>query len=185
MQCLPVLHHGFDAIGFNRAGEPFIGRLDTFDDWHRHVVFGKVGVNVQHLAGFGFGFFLGGVGRMAFLPQELGGTQEEAGTHFPADHVGPLVHQDGQVAVRLDPILIGVPDDGFRSGAHNQFFFQFGGGVHAYALAVFVGFEAVVGHHGAFLGKAFHMVGFAAEEGFGDEKREISVLMPGFLEHLV
>ena len=45
--------------------------------------------------------------------------------------------------------------------------------------------EPVMGHDGAFLGKALYVLGFTAQERFGDEKREISVLMPGGLEHIV
>ena len=48
---------------------------------------------------FLFGFFASGVSRVAFLPQELSRTKEQASTHLPAHHVRPLVAQDRQVAV--------------------------------------------------------------------------------------
>lgn len=50
---------------------------------------------------------------MAFLPEELGGAEEEPGAEFPAHDVGPLVDEEREVAVALDPVFVGVPDDGF------------------------------------------------------------------------
>ena len=40
-------------------------------------------------------------------------------------------------------------------------------------------------HHGAFLGESRHMLGLTAEKGLGNEKGEIRVLRPRFLEHPV
>nr|GFC75354.1 hypothetical protein [Tanacetum cinerariifolium] len=54
------------------------------------------------------------VGGVAFLPQKLGGAQEEARAHFPAYHVGPLVDEQRQVAVALNPVFVSAPDDGLR-----------------------------------------------------------------------
>ena len=42
-----------------------------------------------------------------------------------------------------------------------------------------------MGHHGALLGEAGYVLGLLAEEGFGDEQREIGVLHAGGLEHIV
>ena len=123
--------------------------------------------------------------RMTLLPQELGGTQEQARTHLPAHDVRPLVAEDRQVAVRLDPVFIGVPDDGLRRGTHNQLLFELGIGVYHDAFAFGIVLQAVVRHHGALLGKALDMVRLLREEGLGDEQREIGVLMPRILEHLV
>ena len=41
---------------------------------------------------------------VTFLPEELGRAQEEAGTQLPPHDVGPLVQQQGKVAVALDPL---------------------------------------------------------------------------------
>ena len=106
----------------------------------------------------------GGVGGVAFLPEELGGAEEHAGTHLPAHDIGPLVAEDGQIAVGLNPVLIGAPDDGFGGGAHDEFFFEACVGIDDDARAVGVVHEAVVSNHGAFFGEAFDMLGFTAEE---------------------
>jgi len=46
------------------------------------------------------------------LPEELPCAQEEARTEFPAHDVGPLVVEQRQVAVGLDPAGVRRPDDG-------------------------------------------------------------------------
>ena len=119
LQSLTVSHHGFDGIGDVGAGE-FFG-VGFFAGDYRDGGIGdrEVGVDVEHLAGFGFGFFAGGVGGVAFLPVELQRAEEELGAKFPPDYAVPLVHQDGQVAVRLDPLRPHVADDGFRRWAQD------------------------------------------------------------------
>ena len=77
---------------------------------------------------------------MAFLPQEFSGAQEGTGTHFPANDIGPLVDQQRQISIRLDPVFVCIPDDGLLSGTHNQFFFQSGIRVHDQSAAVWIVF---------------------------------------------
>ena len=85
----------------------------------------------------------------------------------------------------MDPVLIGVPDDGFGSGADDELFLELRLGVHDDALAAGIVHQAVVRHHGALLRESGHVLGLAAEEGLGDEEREVGVLVPGLLEHAV
>jgi len=125
------------------------------------------------------------MGRVALLPEKFRRAQEQAGTHLPAYDVRPLVAEDRQVAVGLDPALVSVPDDRFRGGTDDQLLFEFGIGIDHDALALGIVFQAVVGDHGALLGKAFHVVGLFREERLGDEEREIGVLVPRVLKHLV
>ena len=72
-------------------------------------------VNIQHalcfLARFGFGFVNG----VAFLPKELGCAQKNAWPHFPAHDIGPLVDENGQVAIGLHPLRVTRADDCLRS----------------------------------------------------------------------
>jgi hypothetical protein len=84
------------------------------------VVHGEIGVDVQHLAGFEFGFFAGGVGGMAFLPIKFEGAEKKFGAELPADHAVPLIHEDGQIAIGLNPFGPHVTNDGLRSGANDQ-----------------------------------------------------------------
>ena len=63
--------------------------------------------------------------RMTLLPQEFCSTQKEPCPHLPSDHVRPLVDQDGQVAVGLNPVLISIPYDGFGGRSYDQLLLQF------------------------------------------------------------
>ena len=140
---------------------------------------------MEHLLRLGNRLVLGRVGGVALLPEELGGAEEEARAHFPAHHVGPLVHQQRQVAVALDPVLVGLPDDGLRRRADDELLLELGVRVHDHALAVGIVLEAVVGHHRTLLGEAFHVGRLLAQVAFRDEQREVRIDMAGVLEHAV
>ena len=85
----------------------------------------------------------------------------------------------------MDPVLICAPDDGFRCGAYDEFFFQTCFGIYNHATAFGVVLEAIVCHYGTFLGEAFHMLGFTAEERFWYQEGKVGVLHTCFLEHAV
>ena len=89
------MHHGFDAQRVDGTGEFLAFAFGANQNRHGHVVFGELLVDFDHSSGFFFGLLTGGVGSMALLPQELGGAQEKAGAHFPANHIGPLVDEKG------------------------------------------------------------------------------------------
>ena len=131
------------------------------------------------------GFILRGVSGVTFLPKEFSRAQEQACAHLPTHDVGPLVHQQGQVAVALDPVLVGVPNDGLGRRTNNQLFLQTGVRIHDHPFSVGVVLQAVVGHHRALLGKALHVGGLLAEVALGNEEREVRVHVAGVLEHAV
>ena len=170
LQGFAVLHQRLDRERVLSTRETLVGRLVSHDDGQRHPLLGKLLVNMDHLRGLLDGLLARGVRRMALLPQELSRAQEQTRAHLPAHHVGPLVAEDRQVAVGLNPVLIGVPDDRLRRRTHDQFLLQLGIGIDHDALAVGIVFQAVVRHHGALLGETLDMVG---------------VLMPRILEHPV
>ena len=180
---LAVLHEGLDCHGVKGACKTLSGALVANNHGKGHDLTGELCVYVHHLLLAGFGFLCGGVCRMAFLPQEFRGTEEQAGAHFPADNVAPLVAQDGKVPPAVNPVLVGVPDNGFRGRADYQFFLKLGLRVHDYTVAVGVVHKAVVGYHCALLGESRHVFGLTAEKTLGDEQGEIGVLYAGFLEH--
>jgi len=105
---------------------------------------------------------------VAFLPKELGGAKEHAGAQLPAHHVGPLVQEQRQVAIALDPFGEEVADDGFRSRTDHVRLFKL--------------LAARDGDDSEFGGEAFHMLGLFFEEAFRNEEREVGVLMAGGLE---
>ena len=180
----PVLDHGLDAEGLDGTGETFACAFLAGDDGEREVIASEGLVDFEHLLGFFTGFLFGFVSGVAFLPEELGGAEEHAGPHFPADDIGPLVDEDGEVAVALDPFGVGGADDGFAGGPNDEGFCECGGGGGAES-AFGGGFEAVVGDDCAFFGEAFDVFGFFCEVGQGDEEGEVGVFVTGCLEHCV
>src|SRR5690606_41968119 len=89
---LTILHQCLDTIGIYRSGKSFCFGFYTFNYRKCHVLFGKLCVYLQHFFCFCFGFFLSSMSGMTFLPQKLCGTQKQTGTHFPTNHISPLVH---------------------------------------------------------------------------------------------
>lgn len=179
-----VLDHGFDGEGADGAGEAFVFGFFAGDGGDGEDVTLEVFVDFVHGGGFQLGFFAGFVGGVAFLPEEFGGAQEDAGAHFPAHDVAPLVDFEGEVAVGFEPAGEGGADDGFGGGADDVFVCEFAGGDHAgfAGVGVFDGFEAVVGDDGAFGGKAFGVLGFFLQVGDGDEHGEVGVGVAGAFE---
>ena len=180
-----ILHHGLNCVGVERSGKTFVCGFYTDYDRHSHIITRKFGVDVDHLDGAIFRFLGCRMCAVAFLPKEFGSTQEHTGAHFPAHHIRPLVAQHGEIAIAVDPVLICAPDNSFRSRAHNQFFLKACIRVYYNTIAVGVVLEAVVCDNRTFFGKPFDMLGFAAEERFWNEKREVGVLYTCFLEHTV
>ena len=124
LQRLAVLHHGFDGVGVVGAGEALVGRLLARDHRHGEHVFGELAIDLEHLQRFGHRVVAVGVRRVAFLPEKLGRAQEQPRAHFPAHDVGPLVDQQRQVAIALDPALEGIADDRLRRRPDDQRLFQ-------------------------------------------------------------
>ena len=93
LQRFAVLHHRLDAVRALGAGEAFAGRLLALDDGHGHPALGEVGIDVEHAHRLFDGFLARRVRRVAFLPEELGGAQEQPRAHLPAHDVGPLIDQ--------------------------------------------------------------------------------------------
>ena len=112
LESLAILHHGLDGVSILGTCEALCLALHTLDHGHCHIVLSEVGIHIQHLLSLCYCLFLSGMSRMTFLPQELCSAKEQACTHLPAHHVSPLIHQDRQIAITLDPVLIGVPNDG-------------------------------------------------------------------------
>ena len=81
---------------------------------------GEGRVHIEHAHGFSHGFLAGGMSGMPFLPQELRRSQEHARTHFPADHVRPLIDEQWQIAIALDPARERIADDRLGGRTHDQ-----------------------------------------------------------------
>lgn len=184
---LPVLHHGFYSVGLFRSGKAFRFRFFSRDGGDGEHVALEFLIHLVHGEGFFNGFLPRFMGGVAFLPQKFRSTQEDAGPHFPAHDVAPLVDFEGEVAVAGRPAREGCADNGFRRGADDEGFRELPGRDHVCFSGGFIllGFQPVVGNYGAFRCKAFSMLGFLFQVGDGDEQGEVGIGVAGVLEALV
>jgi hypothetical protein len=162
-------------------GKALVLGLLAGNDRERHVFLGERAVHLERAHRLGAGVRGVLVGGVAFLPEELAGAEEHPRAHFPADHVGPLVEQQRQVAPRLDPAAHRVADDRLRGRADDQRLLELRIGIGDQA-ALAVGDQAVVGDHRHLLGEAFDVGRLADEVAERDEQREIGVFDPGGLD---
>ena len=163
LQRLAVAHHALTGHGVRRTRETLAGRLDTQVRRHRKHLLQEVVVHLEmdlHRVGRRVGGI--GVGGVSFLPEELRGAQEEPGAQFPPHDIRPLVEQQRQVAITLDPL-------GHEFANH-----RLGRGTHHDGLGEF--FPPGVGHHRQFGTEALHVRGFLREITLGDEEREVRIL---------
>ena len=184
LQGLAVLHHRLDALRVHGSGELLPFALGPGDDRHGHPVLREGTIDLEHAPGLFLRFRLVGMGGVAFLPEKLGRAQKEPRTHLPANDVAPLIDQQRQIAIALDPVPVRVPDDRFGSGPHDQLFLELGLRIDLQALAG-NGLEAIVRDDGTLLGKPLGHFLFLGQERLGNEEGEIGVDVPGILEHAV
>ena len=119
LQRFSILHHGFNCICIKCAGKTFVGWFYSLYDRNGHIFFCKFTIYIQHSDCFFFCFLTSSMSSMAFLPQKFSSTQEKACAHFPTENVSPLVAENRQVTVWLNPVLISIPDDCFWCRADN------------------------------------------------------------------
>ena len=171
LQRFAVAHHGFDRVGLVGAGETLGGRLAAGNHRNGRFVHGEVGVDIEHLARFGFGFLERGVRGVALLPEKFQRAQKEFGAQFPAHHAVPLIDEHRQIAIGLNPFRVSVADDGFRSGPDHQRLFQL--------------FAAADGDHGQFGRKAGDVRLLFFDEALRNQQRKRGVHVAGGLEAVV
>ena len=182
-----ILDHRLDGEGHVSAGEAFVLGFFAGDDWDREVVAEEFLVLAVDHAGLRDGFRFGFVSGMTFLPEEFCGAEEKPWAHFPAHHIRPLIDEQGEVAVGLDPASEGGADDRLGSWPDDVGFSEFAGGDHFRFSGdgIFYHLEAVMGDHGALGGESFGVFRFFFQVGKRDEQRKIGVLVPGRLEAAV
>ena len=179
---LAVLHHSLNGEGVECSCKPLVRRLVSDDDRKRHGIAREVRIDIHHLLCLLLGLLACRVRSVSLLPEEFCGTEEKPRPHLPAHDVRPLVAENRKVTPRFNPSLVGVPDDGLRSRTDDEFLFEFCGRIHNHACSIRVFHQTVMRHHGALFRKSLHVLGLPAEERLRNEKREICVLMPCFLE---
>ena len=172
LQGLAVAHHGLTGHGVDGPGEALRRSLAALVDGNGQDLLHAVGVDLvqdadREVPGLG----LGGMAGVALLPEEFSGAQEQPGPQFPAHDVGPLVHQQRQVPVALDPLG--------EVGPHHRL----GGGPDGQGLLQLL--ATADGDHGQFGAEALHVLGLLLEEGHGHEQGEVGVVDPGGFDAVV
>jgi hypothetical protein len=93
-----------------------------------------------------------------------------------------LIDEQRQVAIALHPACEGVADDRLRRRPHDERLLEL---ARRHELAVRSRLEPVMSDDGTFLGEAFDVRRFLLQERQRDEQREVGVLVPRRLEHVV
>ena len=171
LQRLAVLHHPLDGARLEGTGEALVGALDAADDRDGEDVPHVVAVDVQHPLDLLLRLLVRGVGRVPLLPLELTRAQEHPRPQLPAHDVAPLVDQQRQVAMAVDPLAEEVADDGLRGRTDDVGLLQL--------LPPGVRHDRELGR------EALHVLRLLLDEAHGDEQREGGVLVSGGLEALV
>src|SRR4029453_2765891 len=81
----------------------------------------------------------------------------------------PLVQQERQITVRLNPVAIGIPNDGLRRRPDNQRLFKL--------------LTATVRDHSDFWSEPFDMLRLLLQKVLRNEQWKVGILVPGFLKH--
>ena len=168
LERLLVAHHGFDGPGPVGTGE-FLGvGFAALDDRDCEPILRHQPVALETGRYFLGRLRLGGVERMGLLPKEFRRAEEQACSQLPADHVVPQVHQQGQIAVGLDPVLHAVGDDRLARGSDRK--------------PLVERLTSGVGNPCDLRVEALDVLGFLFEEGLGNEEREVDVAVARSLD---
>ena len=171
LQGPPVTHQRLAGEGLHGPCETLGGALRAGEHGDRHRLVETVPVDVQHLQGLLAGLLGGGVDGVALLPEKLRGAQEWARDLLPAKDVAPLVDQDGQVAVALDPVPVEVTDDALRRRPDRQRLLEL--------------LPAPYRHPGQLRVEALDVLCLFPQEALGDQQGKVRVMVPGGLEAVV
>ena len=91
LQRLTILHQCLDGVGLYGTGEALVGALHTDMHGDSEEVAGEVGIDIDHAYCFFFGLLTRCMGRVSFLPKELGSAKKGTCAHLPTHNVAPLV----------------------------------------------------------------------------------------------
>ena len=168
LQTFAVVHHRLHAESGNGARKLFLFRLPAREYGDGEASLGEFLINAEHLHRLFHRLLFGGVGGMALLPQKFAGPEEGAGGLFPPHDVRPLVDEDGQIAVGLQPLGIHFTENRLACRADDE-----GLGER---------FAAADRHDRNFRRKSFDVLRLARHIAVRDKQREIGILMPRRLD---
>ena len=95
--------------------------LSAFNNWNCKQLVVNGGVVIEDISYKHVGLIVCCVSSVALLPEELARSNEGRGMfEFPANDVRPLVEQQRQVTIRVDPLCKARVHDGFTRGADSD-----------------------------------------------------------------
>ena len=160
-------------------------RFFSFVMIHCHKMRNKIWIHFHHFSRFNISFLSRSVCSMPFLPKKFRTSKENPSSHLPSYHICPLIYEQWQITMWLDPISITISDNRFWSRSNNQLFLQFCIRIHDNTFPIFVIFESIMSYYRTFFGKSIYMVRFFTKKRFWDKKREIGILMSSCLKHRI
>ena len=181
---LLVLHHRLDRERHVRSGKPLVLGLFSGDYRDRKVVAQKFLIHTVHQSRFIKRLSRSLVRGVALLPQKLRRTKKHPRPHFPTHHIGPLIDQQRQVAIRLDPTRERRTNDRLGSRANHIRLGQLAGRDHSRLTRrlILYRLQAVMRHHRALGRKSLGVLSFLFEIRKRNQQREIRVLVTGLFE---
>ena len=185
LESLTILHHSLNSIGIESTSETLCLTLNTLHYRYCHPVLCEVSIYLQHLLCLLLSLLTGSMSCVTFLPKELRSTEEWTSTHLPTHYVTPLVAKQRQIAPRVNPVLICVPDDSLRCRTNDKLFLEFGIWINNNAIARLVCLQTIVSYNSTLLSKALNVLSLTTKERLRDKKREICILHTSLLEHLI
>src|SRR5215204_2155638 len=171
LQGAAVAHQPLAGVSLDRPSETLRLALRAGEDGYRHRLVEAVAVDPEHPQGLLARLIGRRMDGVTLLPEELRGPEKRAGDLLPAQHVAPLVYEDGQVAVALDPVLVESADDALGGRTDGEPFFQL--------------FPAPYGYPRELGVEALDVLGLLLKVALGDEQREVSVPVARRLEAVV
>ena len=108
---------------------------------------------------------------MAFLPEKFRRAEEDTRPELPTDDIRPLVQEEGQVAVALNPACHDLAEEGLAGWPHDDWLFKPP--------------PACMGDDGKLGAEPGDVLGLFAHVALRDEQRQVDVLGPGRLDPLI
>src|SRR6266496_3070792 len=161
LQRLAITHQRLNGISPQGARELFILALATRQHRDGSIFLSEGAVNFEHQTRTLLGLLKSTMGSVTFLPQEFGGTQEQRRTFLPAHHIIPLIDQDRQITIALDPFRIAMTNDRLAGRTNSKRLFEF--------------LAATTRHPCDFGGETLDVLGFALQETAWDKQWEVSI----------
>src|SRR6266516_6395661 len=161
LQRLAIAHQRLNGIGSQGTRELFILALATCQHRDGSIFLSEGAIDFEHQTRTLLGLLKSTMSSVTLLPQEFGGTQEQSCPFLPAHHIIPLIDQDWQITIALDPFRIAVTNDRLAGRTNSKRHFEF--------------LATTTRHPCDFGGETLDVLSFALQETAWDKYRDVSI----------